>query len=110
MRRTFLPSTVYLLIGLALVAITGSWDVSHAKQAWAAPVKPLFTNAYVPPVGSDSVGAQMYPCPRPVPAFVGRTYITYQALAPEEFLYRHYRVYRTPHDDGTVTRTRVRWR
>ena len=100
-----------MVIGLALLVVAGTRDASRTVQAWAAaPVKPLFSNAYVPPDGPDGVGAQLYPCPRPVPPLVGHTYITYQALMPEEFLYPHYRVYRTPHDDGTITRTKVRWR
>jgi hypothetical protein len=111
MRRTFLRSTIYLFIGAALLAAAGSFDADRATQAWAAsPAKALFSNAYVAPEGPNGVGAQLYLCPRPVPVMVGHTYITYQALMPEEFLYPHYRVYQTPHNDGTVTRTTVRWR
>jgi hypothetical protein len=110
MRRTFFRSTIHLLIGVALLVLAGNWDASHTMQAWAAPVKPLFSNAYVPPGGPNGVGTQLYPSPRPVPPLVGNTYITYQALMPEEFLYHHYRVYRTQHDDGTSSRTKVRWR
>jgi hypothetical protein len=70
----------------------------------------LFYNYYAPPVGYGSVGAQMYPSPRPTPPLVGHTYITYQPLAPHEFLYPHSRVYWTKHDDAPPTRTSVRWR
>ncbi len=69
----------------------------------------LFYNKYVPPVGSGSVGAQLYPCPRPTPPLVGHTYITYQPLAPQEFLYRHARRYTTFHEDAPPTRTSVHW-
>jgi hypothetical protein len=48
-------------------------------------------NYYVEP--SVGVGAQMYPSPRPVPAWVGRTYYTYQGLYPHEHLYPHMRTY-----------------
>jgi hypothetical protein len=111
MRRTFLRSTIHLVIGVALLMVAASWDANRAMKAWAdSPVKPLFSNAYVSPEEPNGVGAQLYLCPRPVPPLVGHTYITYQAMMPEEFLYPHARVYRTPHDDGTVTRTKVRWR
>jgi hypothetical protein len=69
----------------------------------------LFHNYYVPPVGYGSVGAQMYPCPRPTPLLVGHTYITYPPLAPDQFMYRHSRVYWTQHEDAPATRTSVRW-
>ena len=70
----------------------------------------LFYNQYVQPVDDESVGATLYPCPRPVPPFVGYTFITYQPLAPHEFLYKHARHYTTFHDDAPRTRTNVRWR
>src|SRR6185503_243391 len=45
----------------------------------------LFYNYYV---GNNcgGMGAQLYLSPRPVPPFVGNTYITYQPLMPHEFL------------------------
>jgi hypothetical protein len=51
----------------------------------------------------------MYPCPRPTPPLVGHTYVTYQPLMPQEFLYKHCRVYRTQHDDAPRTTTHVHW-
>lgn len=53
--------------------------------------------------------ARLYPSPRPTPPLVGRTSITYQPLAPHEFLYEHHRVYRTSHGAAGTTRTSVRW-
>ena len=70
----------------------------------------LFYNFYVPPVGCPSVGAELYPCPRPTPLLVGHTYITYQPLMPHEFLYHHHRTYTNYHADGSLTRTSVSWR
>jgi hypothetical protein len=70
----------------------------------------LFYNFYVPPAGYDCRAASMYPCPMPVPPWVGHTYITYQPLMPHEFLYKHRRSYQRIHPDGRVTRTRVSWR
>jgi hypothetical protein len=69
----------------------------------------LFYNFYVPPVGPQSVGAELYPCPRPVPPRVGWTYITYQPLMPHEFMYHHHRSYTNYHSEGAVTRTSVTW-
>lgn len=70
----------------------------------------LFYNQYVEPVGCDSVGAALYPCPRPTPALVGHTYVTYPPLLPQEFLYKHHRHYTTIHEDAPRTRTSVHWR
>ncbi len=50
-------------------------------------------NYYVAPTGGTPVGAELYVCPRPTPAHVGHTYITYEPFAPHEFLYPHQRVY-----------------
>jgi hypothetical protein len=70
---------------------------------------PLFHDGYVPSMGYGDVGARLYPCPRPTPPLVGHTYVTYQALMPQEFLYWHHRCYVTPHPDGRCTRTTVKW-
>jgi hypothetical protein len=69
----------------------------------------LFYNYYVPPVGDQSVGAEMYLCPRPTPPLVGHTYISYQPLLPHEMLYRHCRHYKTIHEDAPPTHTKVHW-
>ena len=66
-------------------------------------------NYYVPPDPNYRIGAQLYVSPRPTPPMVGHTYITYQPLAPHEFLYQHHRVYYTHRPDGRVTRTKVGW-
>jgi hypothetical protein len=111
---TYWRSMVYLVIGLGLVLATGNLDPNHATRAEAAggrrTQKELFQNSYVPAVGPESVGAQLYPSPRPTPPSVGQTYITYQPLAPEEFLYRHFRVYKTKHAGAPNTYTTAIWR
>jgi hypothetical protein len=66
----------------------------------------LFYNYYVPDGG---VPAAMYVCPRPTPAFVGHTYITYQPLMPHEMLYPHFHVYRTSNPGAGETTTTVHW-
>jgi hypothetical protein len=82
---------------------------NNAASARESAPGDLFYNYYVPPVGYESVGAQLYPCPRPVPPLVGWTYITYQPLMPQEFMYHHHRQYMYYHADGGRTVTSVSW-
>lgn len=56
----------------------------------------VFYNFYLPP-GMDGTSASMYPAPMPVPAHVGHSHYTYQPLLPHENMYRHSRIYYTPH-------------
>jgi hypothetical protein len=89
-----------------------AWGIAtpaRAEQLRHSTPGDMFYNEYAPPIGPGSVGAQLYPCPRPTPPLVGHTYITYQPLAPQEFLYQHRRVYTTQHTDAPSTRTSVRW-
>ena len=51
----------------------------------------LFYNYYTQ--GPNQVNAQMYLAPRPVPAYVGHSYYTYQPLLPHEHMYSHVRNY-----------------
>jgi hypothetical protein len=69
----------------------------------------LFYNYYV---GNNcgGMGAQLYLSPRPVPPFVGHTYITYQPLMPHEFMYAHHRTYHRYYNGGQgLTRTSVHY-
>jgi hypothetical protein len=69
----------------------------------------LFYNYYVAPK-AGGVGAGMYPSPRTnIPPHVGHTYITYQALAPHEFMYKHHRSYYRYHPGAGWTRAKVCW-
>jgi hypothetical protein len=71
-----------MLVGLAAEATAGG------------PVRAgLFENYYVNPSIVGSMGAKMYPSPRPVPAWVGHTYYTYEGLYPHEHMYPHMRHY-----------------
>lgn len=94
---------------LALGLMSSTAGTAQAELVRHSTAGDLFYNYYVPPVGYGSVGAQLYPCPRPTPPWVGHTYITYQPLMPHEFLYKHHRIYKTKHVDAPRTRTRVRW-
>jgi hypothetical protein len=99
-----------VMIIFLVVVVFLSCDSTPAQAAdrHSAPGD-LFYNFYVPPAGYQSVGAALYPCPRPVPPVAGHTYITYQPLMPDEFLYKHHRTYSNYHSDDTVTRTSVWW-
>ena len=56
------------------------------------------------------VPAAAYIAPRPVPAWVGQTYYTYQPFMPNELLYQHHRTYYRYYDQGRgMTRTSVSW-
>jgi hypothetical protein len=103
------------ILALAGVVFALGLLFAAAPQAQAELVRhstsgDLFFNFYVPPVGPGSVGAKLYPCPRPTPPMVGHTYITYEPLMPSEFLYKHHRKYKTFHEDAPKTRTSVHWR
>jgi hypothetical protein len=79
-----------------------------AIAASASEAADLFYNYYV----SGNPPAQAFLSPRPSPPLVGHTYITYQPLYPNEFLYHHHRTY--ARYDGVhcrpVTKTHVSWR
>jgi hypothetical protein len=70
----------------------------------------LFYNYYVPPGGGcGGVGAQLYVSPRPVPPLAGHTWITYQPLLPQEYMYGHCRTYYTYHPGVGTTKTFVEY-
>ncbi len=115
MNQVFSRGKYLAVFGASTFAIVVALVCGAAGQAQADLMRhstagDLFYNYYVPPVGPESVGAKLYPCPRPTPALVGHTYITYQPLSPHEFLYRHHRCYTTKHTDAPRTRTSVHWR
>ncbi len=71
----------------------------------------LFYNFYAGPAGANvGVPAQLYPSPIATPPFVGHTYLTYPALMPHEFLYRHTREYFRHNPGGGWSHTIVRYR
>jgi len=59
----------------------------------------LFYNYYAWP-SCTGLGAALYVSPRPVPPWVGQTYITYQPLFPHEFMYGHSRTYHRYYNGG----------
>jgi hypothetical protein len=67
----------------------------------------LFYNYYAWP-SCTGLGAELYVSPRPVPPFVGHTYITYQPFYPNEFMYQHHRTYHRYYNGGQgLNRTHV---
>jgi hypothetical protein len=99
-----------MIIFIAVLAVFGFEPSSVQAADRHSEPGDVFYNFYVPPAGYHSVGAALYPCPRPPPPVLGYTYITYQPLMPHEFLYQHHRTYAYYHSDGGITRTSVSWR
>ncbi len=108
-----------LILCITCTAAAWAWqgELGTSGEALAQAPNPfqnspgLFYNFYVPPVCPPTdVGAELYPCPRPVPPSVGHTYITYEPLMPHEFLYRHSRSYWRYNPGAGWTRARVSWR
>lgn len=111
-------STMRLLIlgTVAACAVGVLTSAAKAEGDYCGPSSrpDLFYNYYAPAVPCaqypGAAAAQLYVSPRPVPPFVGHTYITYQPLLPQEFLYQHRRTYWRSHGPhGGVTTTRVWW-
>jgi hypothetical protein len=94
---------------LAVFAAWGLMPQDASAEARRSAPGDLFYNYYVPPAGPGSVGAQLYPAPRPTPPLVGHTYMTYQPLYPQEFLYPHHRAYWAADGCKGVTMTNVWW-
>jgi hypothetical protein len=102
------------MYGWVLAATVAAGIGASGSPAWA--VGPpgmvtgnLFYNEYVPPDPYWGLGAQLYVSPRPTPPYVGHTFITYQPLMPQEFLYPHHRVYYRENPGVGVTKTKVSW-
>ena len=82
---------------------------SSGPRTWEYGQNSLFNNHYVPGV-NGGLPAQMYVSPIPVPAHVGHTYITNEAVMPHELLYSHHRhYYRYTNEGRGLTRTSVSW-
>ncbi len=85
-------------LGCVLVSNANAQDKVAPKktQQVAAHQTPLAANLfynYYTQGANNQVNAQMYLAPRPVPAYVGHSYYTYQPLMPHEHMYSHVRNY-----------------
>jgi len=101
-------------ITLLILVLLAAWGLILACSPAARADSPqgagdLFYNYYVTQGPTRGVPAEMYPSPRPTPPSVGHTYMTYQPLYPQEFLYPHHRVYCRCNPGGSETVTRVGW-
>jgi len=76
---------------------------------WAGSAQAQVTSAESGYFANGAPPASMYPAPRPVPPFTGQTYITYQPMYPQEFLYEHDKYYSTHHAGGGWTNTHASW-
>lgn len=108
------PVACSLLFALVL-SLTGIAPRVSAPLALGATYRvsrgdDLFYNYYVGPAPmAGGVAAGMYPAPLPTPPLVGHTYITYQPLMPQEFLYQHHRSYHRHHPGRGWVSTKVHW-
>ncbi len=100
------------LLAVALVIL--SWTVAQGQEPTSPHTAavprmdaPVGYNYYYPPQAAGGWPARLYLTPRPVPPYVGYTYITYGALAPHEYLYPHINVYLRNHPSGGFTITWV---
>jgi hypothetical protein len=92
---------------LASLALSCVWSLTGASTAQAAHPD-LFYNFYNGPTAYGSgAPVQLYVAPRPTPALVGHTYITYQPLMPHEFMYCHKRSYYKYYRHGGYTTAHV---
>ncbi len=99
-----------MLAALVAFAVTASAIARADGIRQPRPRDDLFYNYYVGPSAVGGNPAQLYLCPRPTPPLVGHTFITYQPLMPNEFLYIHHRCYsRYDAINGGATCTHVLW-
>lgn len=98
--------TIAAVLAAAWVGMAGdAFAQGYGVPGWASPEP----NYYAMPTGPEGLTAALYPSPRPTPPLIGQTYITYEPLAPHEFLYPHHKCYKTYNGCGQVTRTSVTW-
>lgn len=108
-RKLVLP----LVAGISL-AVCGTASAQEAVEAGVGPVPqaipPLTYNYYYPPGGAEPYPARLYLAPRPIPEYVGYTWISYGPMGPHEWMWRfRTRRYYRDHMDGGSTITTIRW-
>ena len=105
-----LAMAAVLAAGIGFAMAGDARAQGYGAPGWASP-KPNYyaTPTGYPLAGAEGLTAALYPSPRPTPPLIGQTYITYEPLAPHEFLHVHARYYKTNNGDHQVTRTTVMW-
>ena len=96
---------IALCVGVEVRATEGLYKRTISYQN----KQDLFYNFYEGP-NPSGVPVAMYPSPRPVPAFVGHTYTTYQPFMPHEYLSRHTRSHYAYTPGAGWTRAKIRYR
>ena len=116
MRFTSYRFSAALVFVLTIALGSASLAVAHEQPGWDGKrnisyqqQKDLFYNYYAQPGPYNGAAAGMYVSPRPVPANVGHTYVTYQPFMPHEYLYKHKRSYYTYNAGAGWRRTNVRY-
>ncbi len=120
MFTTVVRATLMALVLTALSILPGSTDRGVQAQEAYRSIYPdayrvsrpgdVFYNYYVGPAPfAGGAAAGIFPTPIPTPPLVGHTYITYQPLMPNEFLYQHHRSYHRHHPGHGWVRTKVVW-
>ena len=116
MRFTSYSFRAASLVALTVVLGSASLAVAFEQPGWDGKrqisyqqQKDLFYNYYAQPGPYNGAAAGMYVCPRPVPANVGHTWVTYQPWMPHEMMYRHERSYYTYNEGAGWRRTNVRY-
>jgi hypothetical protein len=92
-------------LSLAATFVVCMHVTGAGRTALAGGPSDLFANYYT---SGPGVPAQLYVSPLPTPPLVGHTWITYQPLAPHEYLYHHHRRYYAHHCDAGYSVTTVR--
>ena len=90
---------------LAAAALLANGSPAMAGDHLVAGSSGVFYNYYAQP----GEVATLYPSPRPTPPLVGRAYINYQPLEPQEFLYDHARTYFSHQPGAGPNVTHVHW-
>jgi hypothetical protein len=102
--RSLASAAVALLAAATWIILAGDARAQgYGPPGWVSPEP----NYYAMPASPEGPTAALYPSPLPTPPLIGQTYITYEPLAPHEFLYLHHQCYKTVNGCGQVTRTSV---
>ena len=97
------------VISAALLAMpAGATEGLYKRTISYQSKQDLFYNNYEGPDPSGTTAA-LYISPRPVPPFVGHTYVPYQPFMPHEYMYRHTRTHYAYNPGAGWSRAKVRY-
>lgn len=106
--------TALALVAAGLAAASIASPARAEEGLWKRQIsyqnkQDLFYNYYEGPDPSGTTTA-MYISPRPVPAYVGHTYTTYQPFMPHEYTYKHTQSHYAYAPGAGWSRSKVRYR